>query len=412
MRDMWLTGFDVPCLHTMYVDKPMRGHGLMQAIARVNRVFRDKPGGLVVDYIGLAQNLKSALAQYSERDREQTGIDESEAVAVLLEKYEVVRDMFHGFNYAKVLTGTPRERLIVMAGAMEWVLEMQRKDAEQETTEEGKGKARRRFSDSVLALSKAFALAAASDEAKLIRDEVGFFQTVQVALNKTEETGARGVRKGELDFAVQQIIDGAVTSTEIVDILEAAGIESPDISILSDDFLEEVRSMEKKNLALEALKKLVNGEIKSRTRTNVVQYRAFTERLESAINRYHNNAITTVQVIEELIALAKDIRVARQRGEEEGLSPQEIAFYDALADNESAREVMGDERLRVIAHELLEKVKANTGVDWQHSDNARARIRVMVKRILRKHGYPPDMQDAAVRLVLEQAEALSAEWAA
>ena len=412
VRDMWLTGFDVPCLHTMYVDKPMRGHGLMQAIARVNRVFRDKPGGLVVDYIGLAQNLKSALAQYSERDREQTGIDESEAVAVLLEKYEVVRDMFHGFNYAKVLTGTPRERLIVMAGAMEWVLEMQRKDAEQETTEEGKGKARRRFSDSVLALSKAFALAAASDEAKLIRDEVGFFQTVQVALNKTEETGARGVRKGELDFAVQQIIDGAVTSTEIVDILEAAGIESPDISILSDDFLEEVRSMEKKNLALEALKKLVNGEIKSRTRTNVVQYRAFTERLESAINRYHNNAITTVQVIEELIALAKDIRVARQRGEEEGLSPQEIAFYDALADNESAREVMGDERLRVIAHELLEKVKANTGVDWQHSDNARARIRVMVKRILRKHGYPPDMQDAAVRLVLEQAEALSAEWAA
>ena len=203
-----------------------------------------------------------------------------------------------------------------------------------------------------------------------------------------------------------------MVSTEIVDILKAAGVGSPDISILSDDFLAEIRGMEKKNLALEALRKLVNGEIRSRTRANIVQARAFAERLQSAINRYHNNAITTVQVIEELIALAQDIQVARQRGEEEGLTEEEIAFYDALADNKSARDVMGDERLRVIAHELLEKVKSNTGVDWQHSENARARIRVMVKRILRKHGYPPDMQDAAVRLVLEQAEALSAIWAA
>ena len=410
VRDMWQTGFDVPCLHTMYVDKPMRGHGLMQAIARVNRVFQDKPGGLVVDYIGLAQNLKTALARYSERDREHTGIDESEAVAVMLEKYEIVRDMFHGFDYSKVRTGTAKERLIVMAGAMEWVQEMQRRGAEKETTEEGKKKAWRRYSDAVLALSKAFALAAASEDAKRIRVEVGFFQTVRAALAKTSETGENGKRRVDLDLAVQQIINGAVVSTEIVDILKAIGVESPDISILSDDFLAEVRKMEKKNLALEALKKLINGEIRSQTRTNVVQVRAFTERLQSAINRYHNNAITTVQVIEELISLANDIKAARRRGEEEGLTDEEIAFYDALADNKSARDVMGDEKLHLIAHELLKKVKVSTGVDWQHSENARARIRVMVKRILRKHGYPPDMQDAAVRLVLEQAEALSAQW--
>ncbi len=412
VRDMWLTGFDVPCLHTMYVDKPMRGHGLMQAIARVNRVFRDKGGGLIVDYIGLAQNLKNALAQYSDRDREQTGIDEAEAVAVLLEKYEIVRDMFHGFDYANAISGTPQERLIAVAGAMEWVQEMLRKGAERETSEDRKKRAWRRYSDAVLALSKAFALAAASDEAKDIRDEVGFFQTVRAALVKTADTGNGGSGKAERDLAVQQIVSRAVVSTEIVDILEAAGIEAADISILSDDFLEEVRGMEKKNLALEALKKLINGEIRSQTRTNVVQFRSFSQRLQLAINRYHTNAITTVQVIEELIKLAKDIEEARRRGEEEGLSTDEIAFYDALADNKSAREVMGDERLRVIAHELLVKVKANTGVDWQHSENARARIRVMVKRILREYGYPPDIEDAAVRLVLEQAEALSAQWAA
>ena len=417
VRDMWLTGFDVPCLHTMYVDKPMRGHGLMQAIARVNRVFRDKPGGLVVDYIGLAQNLKNALAQYSDRDQAQTGIDEAEAVAVMLEHYEIVRDMFApdtkgGFDYSSAITGTPKQRLIAMAGAMEWVLEMQRRAAEKETEEDKKKQAWRRYSDAVLALSKAFALAAASDAAKRIRDEVGFFQTVRAALAKTGAGGAAKKKRSDLDFAVQQIVSRAVASTEIVDILKAAGVEAPDISILSDEFLEEVRGMERKNLALEALRKLINGEIRSQVRTNVVQVRAFTDRLQSAINRYHNNAITTVQVIEELIALAQDIKAAKQRGEEEGLTLEEIAFYDALADNRSARDVMGDERLRVIAHELLEKVKANTGVDWQHSENARARIRVMVKRILRKHGYPPDMQDAAVRLVLEQAEALSAMWVA
>ncbi|MBW7996817.1 MAG: type I restriction endonuclease subunit R [Candidatus Glassbacteria bacterium] len=410
VRDMWLTGFDAPCLHTMYVDKPMRGHGLMQAIARVNRVFQDKPGGLVVDYIGLAQNLKNALARYTDRDREITGIDESEAVAIMLEKHEIVRDMFHGYDYAAAISGTPRERLIAIAGAMEWVLEMQRRNADKETTDEGKKKAWRRYSDAVLELSKAFALAAASDEAKRIRDEVGFFQTVRAALAKSQSEGGKKT-EADLDLAVQQIVSRGVISTEIVDILEAAGIETPDISILSDEFLAEVRGMEKKNLALEALKKLINGEIRSQVRTNVVQVKAFTERLQEAINRYHTNAITTAQVIEELIALANDIKVARKRGEEEGLTDEEIAFYDALAENKSAREVMGDEQLRVIAHDLLERVKANVSVDWKHSKNARARIRVLVKKILRKYGYPPDLQEAAVRTVLEQAEELSALWA-
>ena len=264
----------------------------------------------------------------------------------------------------------------------------------------------------MLALSRAFALAAATDEAKGIRDEVAFFQTVRAALVKSTGAAGTGKSKAELDLAVQQLINEAVVSTEIIDILEAAGIESPDISILSDEFLEEVRAMEKKNLALEALKKLLNGEIKSQLRTNVVQHKAFTERLQSAVNRYHNNAITTAQVIEELIQLAKDVKAARDRGEEEGLSLDEIAFYDALARNDSARDVLGDENLRVIAHELLEKVRGNVTIDWMHSENARARIRVMVKRILRQHGYPPDLEDAAVRTVLEQAEVLSAEWAA
>ena len=366
----------------------------------------------MVDYIGLAQNLKAALADYTEHDRAQTGIDISEAVAVMMERYEVVRDMFHGFDYRRVFAGTSKERLIVLAEALEWVLEMQRREAEAATDESKKKEAWRRFPDAVLALSRAFALAAATDEAKGIRDEVAFFQTVRAALVKSTGAAGTGKSKAELDLAVQQLINEAVVSTEIIDILEAAGIESPDISILSDEFLEEVRAMEKKNLALEALKKLLNGEIKSQLRTNVVQHKAFTERLQSAVNRYHNNAITTAQVIEELIQLAKDVKAARDRGEEEGLSLDEIAFYDALARNDSARDVLGDENLRVIAHELLEKVRGNVTIDWMHSENARARIRVMVKRILRQHGYPPDLEDAAVRTVLEQAEVLSAEWAA
>lgn len=408
VRDMWLTGFDAPCMHTMYVDKPMRGHGLMQAIARVNRVFRDKPAGLIVDYIGIAQNLKNALAQYSPRDRAQTGIDEAEAVAVMLEKLEVVRDMFHGFDYRAGLSGSPQARLAMMASAIEWILDRQQHWAAQETTPQGKKAAHRRFLDAVLALSKAFALAASSDEARAVREEVGFFQAIRAALIKSS-TGS-GATQAERELAIQQIVSRAVVSTEIVDILTAAGIKSPDISILSDEFLAEVQQMEKKNLALEALRKLINDGIRSRAKANVVQTKAFSERLEDAVARYHANAITTAEVLQELIQLARDIRAARQRGEEQGLSDEEIAFYDALAENESAVQVMGDDKLRVIAHELLVSLRENVSVDWAHRESARARMRVLVKRILRKYGYPPDLQDAAVQTVLQQAEALSSGW--
>ncbi len=416
VRDMWLTGFDAPCMHTMYIDKPMKGHGLMQAIARVNRVFRDKPAGLVVDYIGIAQNLKAALGQYSDKDRGATGIDEEEAVAVLLEKYEIVRDMFRpdaagGFDYRPALASetTPGQRLSIMAGAIEWVLSMQQAEAAKEEKEEGKKRAHRRFADAVLALSKAYALAAASDAARDIRDEVGFFQAVRAALVKSTASG--GGSAAERELAIQQLVSRAVVSTEIVDIMKAAGIDTPDISILSDDFLAEVRELDKKNLALEALRKLINGEVRSQSRRNVTQAKAFSERLESAIARYHTNALTTVQVLEELIALAKDIRAARQRGEETGLSDEEIAFYDALADNESARELLGEPALRVIAHELMQTIRENATVDWMQRDSARANIRRLVKRILRKYGYPPDLQEVAVQNVLQQAEALSAHFA-
>ena len=416
VRDMWLTGFDAPSMHTMYVDKPMQGHGLMQAIARVNRVFRDKPAGLIVDYVGIAQNLKSALQQYSKPDQATTGVDEAKAVAVMLEKYEVVRDMFAphnghaGFDYAGALNGTPQQRLAMIAGAIEWILDWQQQWAASETTDEGKKRAHRRYQDAVLALSKAYALASASYEARGIREEVGFFQAIRAALIKTAT--ASGVVSHERDFAIQQIVSRAVVSTEIVDILKAAGIQSPDISILSDEFLAEVQQMPKKNLALEALRKLINDGIRSRSKSNVVESRAFSERLEATIARYHANAITTAEILQELIRIAKDIRAARQRGEEQGLSDEEVAFYDALAENDSAREVMGDDKLRVIAHELLVGLKESASVDWAYRDSARARMRVLVKRILRKYGYPPDLQDAAVQTVLQQAEALSAGWSA
>lgn len=406
--DMWLTGFDAPGMHTMYVDKPMRGHGLMQAIARVNRVFRDKPAGLIVDYIGIAYSLKTALRQYSKHDQDNTGVDEAEAVRVMMEKYEVVRDMYHGFDYASALNGTPQERLAMMAGAIEWILGWQQDQAAKETTKEGKKNAHRRYQDAVLALSKAFALAAASDQARRIREEVGFFQAIRAALAKSATRS--GVTDQQRELAIQQIVSRAVVSTEIVDILAAAGIKSPDISILSDEFLTEVQRMEKKNLALEALRRLLNDGIRSRSKANVVETRAFSERLEDAVARYHANAITTAEVLQELIQLAKDIRASRQRGEESGLSDEEIAFYDALAENESAVQVMGDDKLRLIAHELLVSLRENVSVDWAHRDSARARMRVLVKRILRKYGYPPNLQDTAVQTVLQQAEALSAEW--
>jgi type I restriction enzyme R subunit len=393
---MWLTGFDAPCLHTMYVDKPMRGHGLMQAIARVNRVFKDKPGGLVVDYLGLADELKRALATYTESGgRGQTALNVEEAVAVMLEKYEVCCGLFHGFDWSKWTSDKAAERLAVLPVAQEHIL--------------GQADGKPRLLDAVTALSKAFALAVPHAEAIRIRDDVGFFQAVRALLAKNTPDDHK--TDEELEHAIRQIVSKAVASDEVVDIFAAAGLKKPDISILSDDFLAEVQDMPQRNLAVELLKKLLTGEIKSRSKRNLVQARSFAELLEQAVRKYQNRAIETAQVIEELIALAKEMREAKARGENLGLSDEELAFYDALETNDSAVKVLGEPTLKLIARELVETVKKNTSIDWTLKENVRAHLRVLVKRILRKYGYPPDKQERAVQTVMQQAEALSAEWA-
>ena len=404
VRDMWLTGFDAPSMHTMYVDKPMRGHGLMQAIARVNRVFRDKPGGLVVDYIGIAQNLKDALSQYSDADRERTGIDEEQAVALLAEKLDVVRSMFNGHDYSLGLSGTAQARLKALGDAVDWIVGQQTNKAQATSTEAEKKKPLSRFQDASLEMSRAFALASSSDLAKSVKNEVGFLQAVRAAMAKTSAKGKLSSRAK--NFAIEKLVNKAVADAEIVDILKASGIQTPDISILSDDFLLEVQSMERKNLALEALKKLLNGEIKSRTKRNVVESRAFSQRLEEAVARYHANALSTVEMIQALIDIAKDVKASAMRGEAEGMSDDELAFYDALAQNDTAVEAMGNEQLRIIAHELLDQVRRNATVDWHKKESARAKMRILVRRILRKYGYPPDLSKEAIQTVLEQAEAL------
>ncbi len=397
VRDMWLTGFDAPALHTMYVDKPMRGHGLMQAIARVNRVFRDKPGGLVVDYLGLAHELKAALATYTESGGTgKTAIDQEEAVAVMLEKHEVCCALFHGFDRSKWVTGSPQERLSLLPGAQEHIL----------AQEDGKN----RLLHAVHELSQAFALAVPHEEALRLRDDVAFFQAVRASLAKRAPGEAR--TEEELDHAVRQIVSRAVASEGVVDIFAAAGLKKPDIAILSEEFLAEVRGMPQRNLAVELLRKLLSGEVRSRRRRNVVQARSFAEMLEQAIRRYQNRAIEAAQVIEELIALARDMREADARGEQLGLSQEELAFYDALETNDSAVKVLGDETLRRIARELVATVRANVTIDWTVRENVRAHLRVLVRRILRKHGYPPDKQEKATQTVLEQAEVLSQSWAA
>jgi type I restriction enzyme R subunit len=397
VRDMWLTGFDAPSLHTMYLDKPMRGHGLMQAIARVNRVFKDKPGGLVVDYLGLAQELKAALATYTESGGTgRTAIDQDEAVRAMLERYEVCCGLFHGFDWSKWTTGTPLERLSLLPPAQEHIL----------AQENGKD----RWVGAVRELSQAFALAVPHAEALRIRDDVAFFQAVQAVLAKRASGDARP--EEELDHAVRQIISRAVAPEGVIDIFAAAGLAKPDISILSDEFLAEVRGMPQRNLAVELLQKLLKGELAIRRRKNVVQARSFAEMLDQTIRRYQNRAIEAAQVIEELIHLAKDMREANARGEKLGLSEDELAFYDALETNDSAVKVLGDETLRAIARELVETVRSNVTIDWTLRENIRAQLRVLVKRILRKHGYPPDKQEKATQTVLEQAALLSGEWAA
>ena len=396
VRDMWLTGFDAPSLHTMYVDKPMRGHGLMQAIARVNRVFKDKPGGLVVDYLGLAQDLKRALATYTESGGTgRTAIDQGDAVAVMLEKHEVCCALFHGFDWSKWTAGTPQERLGLLPAAQEHVL----------AQEDGK----ERCLNAVRELSQAFALAVPHPETFRIRDDVGFFQAVRAALSKRATGEARP--EEDLDLAVRQIISRAVASEGVLDIFAAAGLEKPDISVLSDEFLAEVQGMPQRNLAVELLQKLLKGELHIRRRKNVVQARSFAEMLEQTLRRYQNRAIEAAQVIEELIELAKEMREANARGEQLGLSDDELAFYDALETNDSAVQVLGDETLRAIARELVDTVRSNVTIDWTLRENIRAKLRALVKRILRKHGYPPDKQEKATITVLEQAEVLSEGWA-
>ena len=396
VRDMWLTGFDAPSLHTMYVDKPMRGHGLMQAIARVNRVFRDKPGGLVVDYLGIAHELKRSLATYTASGgRGRTALDQSEAVAAMLEKYEICRGLFHGFDYARWIDGTPAERLGLLPAAQEHIL----------AQEDGKDRCLR----AVRELSRAFALAVPHEDAIAIRDDVAFFQAVRSGLAKRAEGDARS--EEELDHAIRQIVSRAVAPEGMVDIFAAAGIEKPDVSILSEEFLAEIRGMPQRNLAVELLRKLLKGELAARRRKNVVQARSFAEMLELTLRRYRNRAVEAAQVIEELIGLARELREANARGETLGLTEDELAFYDALETNDSAVQVLGDETLRTIARELVETVRGNVTIDWTLRENVRAHLRRLVKRVLRRHGYPPDRQEKATRTVIEQAEALSAGWA-
>jgi type I restriction enzyme, R subunit len=396
VRDMWLTGFDAPCLHTMYADKPMQGHGLMQAIARVNRVFRNKPGGLVVDYLGLADQLKQALATYTESGGQgNPTFDTAQAIAVMLEKHGIACDLLHGFDWDKWVTGKPAERLALLPAGQEHIL----------AQEDGK----QRWVQVVMELSSAFALCASSDEATKIRDDVSYFQALQAVLNKRGGANARS--PDQIDAAIRQLVSSAITTDgEIIDVFTAAGVGKPDISILSDQFLSEVRGLKHKNVAAELLEKLLKDELRVRSRRNLVQSQVFSEKLKKTLNGYHNRAISTMQVIEELIQLAKDLDAATKAGQEMGLTEDEKAFYDALAANESAVMAMGDDKLKVIAAELIAQVRKSVTIDWTLRESARAKIKVMVKRILNKYGYPPDLQDDAVKTVLAQAELLCADW--
>ncbi|NCB39872.1 MAG: type I restriction endonuclease subunit R [Erysipelotrichia bacterium] len=396
VRDMWLTGFDAPCLHTMYADKPMRGHGLMQAIARVNRVFRDKPGGLIVDYLGLADQLKHALATYTQSGgKGSPSIDTEKAIAVMQEKYQVACDIMHGFSWDVWTTGTPVQKLSLMPAGQEHVLQQ----------DNGK----QRFVKIITELSRTFALCAATDEALAIRDDVAFFQAIKAQLAKT--SGSKKAPE-DLDHAIRQLVSEAIMTEEgVIDVFAAAGLKKPDISILSEQFLNEVRGLKHKNVAAELLAKLLKDEIKARATRNLVLSKQFSEMLQKTLNAYHNRAIATQEIIEELINLARDMNAATKRGQDLGLNDDEIAFYDALAANESAVKAMGNDELKVIAAELVTQVRKNVTIDWTLRESARAKIKVMVKRILKKHGYPPDLQEEATRTVLTQAEMLCAEWA-
>ncbi|CAN5249798.1 type I restriction endonuclease subunit R [soil metagenome] len=397
VRDMWLTGFDAPCLHTLYVDKPMKGHSLMQAIARVNRVYLDKPGGLIVDYIGIAQDLKKALATYTQSGG--TGsptFDLDDAIATMQEKLEVVQQIMHGYDYTTYFTASMAEKLSVILTSEEHIL----------TVENGKD----RFNKEVGLLSKSFALCKSTPEAANVAAEVSFFQTIKARLAKFETNG-NGKSDEEIETAIRQMVDKAIVSNEVVDIFDAAGIKRPDISILSDEFLEEIRGMKHRNLALELLKKILNDEIKTRSTHNLVLSRKFSEMLENAIKKYQNQLLTSAEILNEIIGIAKDVRETDGREQKLNLSKDEIAFYDAICDNDAAAKILEDTQLRDIARILVERVKANTTIDWQIKENVRAKIRVIVRKVLREYGYPPDKQEKAVETVIKQAEMLADIWA-
>jgi type I restriction enzyme, R subunit len=392
VRDMWLTGFDVPCLHTMYIDKPMRDHNLMQAIARVNRVFRDKEGGLVVDYIGIAAELRRALKIYTEsRGKGQPTLDTAEALAKLKELMDVARGLLHGFDYSAYRTHATS----LLLPAANFVLGL----------EDGK----KRWADVIVAITKAFSLCGTLDEAIELREEIAFFQAIKSVIAKATETDKK-LSEDKKNAVLKQILDNAVVAEGVEDIFKLAGLDRPDIGILSDAFLEEVRELPQRNFAVELLQKLLNDEIKSRSRTNVILEKKFSDRLMAALNRYRSRAIESAQVIEELIQMAKEFREAAKRGENLGLNESELAFYDALADNESAVRELGDDILKAIALELTDKLRNSTTVDWQKRESVRARLRNLVRITLRRYKYPPDKQEEAIRMVLEQAERLSDEW--
>jgi type I restriction enzyme R subunit len=392
VRDMWLTGFDVPSMNTMYIDKPMKGHNLMQAIARVNRVFRDKPGGLIVDYIGIADSLKSALTQYTESDRKTAGIDTEIAVDIMLEKYDVIRDMLHGHDYSKFMSGKPTERMQAIVETVDVILglgEQPKKD----------------FIRLVTEMSKAHALCATEYEAERLNVEIGFFKAVRSGIIKLIPTESQGKKTGaQLDAQINQLISKSIISDEVVDILEAVGLKKPNISILSDQFLEEVKGLKQKNLAVELLNRLLTGKVKAISRRNLVQSKRFSEMLEAAIQKYQNRAIETTQIIMELIELAKEMNAAHKRGEETGMVQEEIAFYDALSSNETAKQVMGDVVLKQIAQELTRAIKSNMSIDWTLRESVQARMRITIKRLLKKYGYPPDKQKLAIETIMKQAE--------
>jgi len=397
VRDMWLTGFDAPCVHTMYVDKPMKGHNLMQAIARVNRVFKDKQGGLVVDYIGIGNELRAAMREYTaSHGRGRPTVDAHEAYAVLMEKLDVLRAMLHGFDWSGFMSGGHK----TLAGAANHVLGLK--------TEAGRD-GKRRFADIALAMSKAFTLCCTLDEAKALREEVAFMQALKVILTKRDITQQKKTDE-QREQAIRQIISQAVVSDAVVDIFDSVGLEKPNIGLLDDEFLAQVRNLPERNLAVELLERLLEGEIKSKFASNVVQQRKFSDLLSGVIARYQNRSIETAQVMEELVEMAKKFREATQRGEALGLNEDEVRFYDALANNEAAVRELTDETLKKIAHELTESLRKNLSVDWSARESVRASLRLMVKRILRKYKYPPDKQDEAIELVLQQAEALGESW--